>query len=117
MIDESIPQRSNADAADMFELLEARWTLRILLLLAECPRRFADLRQSLPGISAKILTARLQALTVAGLVRRSRLPAPASVHVYEMTAMSDGLRPTLIALEHWRSGTAEQRLQPGATPV
>lgn len=49
------------------------------------PRRFSDLRNSLPGISANVLTQRLQGLEEVSLVRRRRLPPPAASRVYELT--------------------------------
>jgi DNA-binding HxlR family transcriptional regulator len=49
------------------------------------PKRFTDLRESLPGISANVLTQRLEALEEAGIVTRSKLPPPASAWVYGLT--------------------------------
>ena len=49
------------------------------------PRRFSELRADLPGISANVLTQRLTELEQRGLVRKLRLPPPASVQVYEAT--------------------------------
>ena len=49
------------------------------------PKRFSDLRDSLPGISANVLTQRLQGLEDVAIVRRGRLPPPAASNVYELT--------------------------------
>ena len=49
------------------------------------PKRFSDLRDSLPGISANVLTQRLEGLEDVAIVRRSRLPPPAASNVYELT--------------------------------
>lgn len=49
------------------------------------PKRFSDLRDSLPGISANVLTQRLEGLEDVSVVRRSRLPPPAASNVYELT--------------------------------
>ena len=49
------------------------------------PKRFSDLRDSLPGISANVLTQRLEGLEDVSIVRRSRLPPPAASNVYELT--------------------------------
>lgn len=49
------------------------------------PRRFSQLREDLPGISANVLTQRLGELEQRGLVVRKKLPPPASVQVYEAT--------------------------------
>jgi DNA-binding HxlR family transcriptional regulator len=94
------------------ELLGERWALLIVRELMFGPRRFTDLRSSLPGISAKVLTERLAGLAEAGVLIRRRLPPPAAVQVYELTrwgyraeqliqelgrwaAMSEGHDPTL----------------------
>jgi DNA-binding HxlR family transcriptional regulator len=94
------------------ELLGERWALLIVRELMFGPRRFTDLRTSLPGISAKVLTERLAGLAEAGVLIRRRLPPPAAVQVYELTrwgyraeqliqelgrwaAMSEGHDPTL----------------------
>jgi DNA-binding HxlR family transcriptional regulator len=49
------------------------------------PKRFSDLRDSLPGISANVLTQRLEGLEEVSIVRRCRLPPPAASNVYELT--------------------------------
>lgn len=49
------------------------------------PKRFSDLRAALPGISANVLTQRLEELEAAAIVVRRRLPPPASVQVYDLT--------------------------------
>ncbi|MDD9727578.1 helix-turn-helix domain-containing protein [Roseovarius sp. SK2] len=41
------------------------------------PRRFSDIRASLPGISAKVLSERLAGLETNGVVVRSVAPEPA----------------------------------------
>ena len=53
------------------ELVGERWSLLIVRALMLGARRFSDIRASLPGISAKVLTERLGSLDEAGvLVRR-----------------------------------------------
>jgi hypothetical protein len=52
------------------------------------------------------------------VVQRTRLPAPAAVTVYELTARGAGLRPVLTALAHWGARslgppTADVELHPG----
>ena len=54
------------------------------------PRRFGELKANLPGISANVLTQRLEGLERAGIVRRRKLPPPANVQVYELTAWGLG---------------------------
>ena len=67
------------------ELIGERWSLLIIRELMLGGRRFSDLRGSLPGISAKVLTERLAGLEQAGVLLRRRLPPPAASQVYELT--------------------------------
>jgi hypothetical protein len=65
------------------------------------PKRFSDLRASLPGISANVLTQRLEGLEAAGVVARRRLAPPAASRVYELTAWGAEAEPILQALGRW----------------
>ena len=56
------------------ELLGERWSLLVVRELMLGPRRFSDLRASLPGVSAKVLTERLATLAETGVLRRYKLP-------------------------------------------
>src|SRR5436190_4356095 len=71
--------------AHAMELIGERWAMLVLRELAYGPRRFSELRADLTGISANVLTQRLIELESRGLVRKTRLPPPASVQVYEAT--------------------------------
>jgi len=55
----------------------------------------------LPGISANVLTQRLAELEERGLVRRRKLPPPASVQVYEATEWGLEAEPVLQELGRW----------------
>lgn len=67
------------------ELVGERWSLLIVRELMYGGRRFGELKASLPGISANILTQRLDGLEASGVLVRRKLPPPASVQVYELT--------------------------------
>jgi DNA-binding HxlR family transcriptional regulator len=67
------------------ELVGERWSLLIVRELMYGGRRFSEWKGSLPGISANILTQRLDSLEASGVLVRRRLPPPASVQVYELT--------------------------------
>lgn len=72
--------------AHALDLFGERWALLVMRELLLGPKRFSDLRASLPGISANVLTQRLEALESTGIVCRRKLPPPASAWVYELTA-------------------------------
>lgn len=61
----SAPRRWYDDAcgtAHAMELVGERWSLMVMREMMFGPRRFGDLRAALPGISANILTQRLETL-------------------------------------------------------
>ena len=87
--------------AHALELLGERWAMLVLRELAYGPRRFSELKVDLQGISANVLTQRLTELEARGLVRKVRLPPPASVQVYEATEWGLEAVPTIAALGRW----------------
>ena len=87
--------------AHALELVGERWALIVMRELMFGPRRFSELRADLPGISANVLTQRLGELEQRGLVRRVKLPPPASVQVYEATAWGLEAAPVIRALGKW----------------
>ena len=68
--------------AHALDLVGERWALLVMRELMLGPKRFSDLRESLPGISANVLTQRLEGLESAGAVvsRRARLLLAAIAH-------------------------------------
>lgn len=83
------------------ELLGERWVLLVVRELMLGPRRFGDLRRDLPGLSANVLTQRLEALEANGVVRRRRLAPPASVQIYELTDWGYEAEPIIQTLGRW----------------
>ena len=64
-------------------------------------RRFSELKADLPGISANVLAQRLTELEQRGLVRKTKLPPPASVQVYEASDWGLEAAPVLRSLGKW----------------
>ncbi len=87
--------------AHALELIGERWALLVLRELMFGPRRFSGLKRDLQGISANVLSQRLAELEERGLVRRTKLPPPASVQVYEATEWGLEAAPMLRALGKW----------------
>lgn len=83
------------------DLVGERWALLVMRELMLGPKRFSDLRADLPGISANVLTQRLEGLEAAGVLRRRRLPPPASGQVYELTSWGYESEPIIQALGRW----------------
>jgi DNA-binding HxlR family transcriptional regulator len=95
------------------ELLGERWAMLVLRELAYGPRRFSELKADLVGISANVLTQRLTELERRGLVRKTKLPPPASVQVYEASEWGLEVVPLIASLGRWaaRSPWHDPKLQ------
>ena len=69
------------------ELIGRRWAGAILYALTDGPLHFAELKESVPGMSDRLLSHRLKELEEAGLVRREVQESGKRVRVsYELTA-------------------------------
>lgn len=87
--------------AHALDLIGERWALLVVRELMFGPKRFGDLKADLPGISANVLTQRLEGLEEFGIVTRRKLPPPASVQVYELTPWGYDARPIIETLGRW----------------
>lgn len=83
------------------DLLGERWALPVMRELMLGPRRFGELKASINGISANVLTQRLERLEAAGIVKRYKLPPPASVQVYELTPWGYEAGPIFQVMGRW----------------
>lgn len=99
----SVRRRYNdaCGAAHALDLVGERWALLVIRELMLGPKRFGALRSGLPGLSANVLAQRLESLEAAGVVRRRRLPPPASTQVYELTPWGYESEPIFQALGRW----------------
>ena len=97
--------------AHALDLIGDRWAMPIMRELMLGPKRFTDLRASLPGISANVLTQRLEELEAASVLIRRRLPPPAASQIYELTEWGRESEILFQVLGRWacRSPT----MQPG----
>ena len=89
------------------ELVGERWSLLVVRELMLGARRFSDLRASLPGISAKVLTERLASLEQANVLRKRRLPPPISAQAYELTQWGYAAEPLIQELGRWAAMSSQ----------
>ena len=83
------------------ELIGRRWTGAIIFVLLKARCRFATLRESIPDITDRMLSERLQELEQEGIVERTVLPeAPVRVE-YELTRKGRALATAVDAIAHW----------------
>ncbi|MFL6844123.1 MAG: winged helix-turn-helix transcriptional regulator [Allosphingosinicella sp.] len=115
MKSQKITKRSYDDAcgaAHALDLVGERWALLVMRELMLGPKRFSDIRAGLPGISANVLTQRLEGLEAAGVLVRRKLPPPVSAQVYELTEWGYEAEPIFQVLGRWaaRSPNHDPRL-------
>lgn len=99
-------KRSYADpcgVARALDLVGERWALLVVRDLLLGPKRFTDLRASLPHIGPDVLSQRLRELEEAGLVVRDALAPPAASRVYRLTPRGAALEPVVLELGRWGS--------------
>ena len=83
------------------DLVGERWALLVVRELLLGPKRFTDLKRGLPNASPNVISERLRELERAGVVKRDKLPPPASARVYELTDWGHELEDTVMALGRW----------------
>lgn len=89
------------------ELVGERWSLLVVRELMFGGRRFSELRAALPGISAKVLSERLEGLERGGILRRRTLPPPVAAQVYELTEWGLQADEAIMALGRWAAASPD----------
>lgn len=88
-------------AAHALDLIGERWALLVVRELLYGPRRFSDLKDTLPTISPNVLSQRLKDLEDVGVIQRYQLAPPAASWVYQLTEWGQELEGVLAALRRW----------------
>ena len=83
------------------ELIGRRWAGAILYALTDGPLHFSELKESVPGMSDRLLSCRLKELEEAGLVTRKVEPGTRVRVSYELTDKGHSLEPVMAELREW----------------
>ncbi len=86
------------------EVVGERWTILIVRDLLLGPKRFSDLKRSLGGVSASVLSERLGRLEERDVIARSEVAPPTPATLYILTSSGRRLLPVVLELARW--GTA-----------
>ena len=78
-----------------------KWSMLIVVLLGDGPRRFNELKRMTDGISQRMLSLTLKGLERDGLVLRTVTPSIPPRVDYELTPLGVSLRAPVQALGHW----------------
>jgi DNA-binding HxlR family transcriptional regulator len=95
------PYAAGCPTRMLLDRIGDKWTVLVLGLVSDRPRRFNDMRRGIEGLTQKMLSQTLKALERDGLVTRTVLPtAPVSVE-YAITPLGRTLAATLEELQRW----------------
>lgn len=78
-----------------------KWSMLIVMILSDGPKRFSELKRSIDGISQRMLTLSLRGLERDGLVTRTVTPTIPPRVDYELTELGASLREPVKALGDW----------------
>ena len=95
------PYRAQCPTRMILDRIADKWTVLVLGLLNENPRRFNQLRREIDGLTQKMLSQTLKALERDGMVSRKVTPTvPISVE-YAITPLGQTLAAVLDRLQLW----------------
>jgi len=78
-----------------------KWSVLVVMLLGDGPRRFNELKRAIGGISQRMLTLTLRGLERDGLVTRTAFATIPPRVDYELTDLGCSLRTAVSALGAW----------------
>src|ERR1700741_170595 len=87
--------------ADALTTIGDRWTLLVVAVLLDGPRRFGDLQEAVEGIAPNVLTQRLRALERNALVVARPYSDRPPRFVYELSAAGQELAGALRLIAGW----------------
>jgi DNA-binding HxlR family transcriptional regulator len=88
-------------AASVLARVGDKWSVFVIMLLGDGPRRFNEIKRMVGGISQRMLTLTLRGLERDGLVTRTVFPTVPPRVDYELTDLGRGLSQPVIALGTW----------------
>lgn len=92
---------SNCPTRLALDRIADKWTVLIMGLLGNGPKRFSELQRGIGGISQKVLTQTLRDLERDGLVLRTIYPEVPPHVEYDLTALGYTLFEPITAVSRW----------------
>lgn len=86
---------------EAIELIGRRWTGAIISVMLMGAVRFCEIREAVPGISDRLLTARLKELEDNGVVLREVTGSRPPQVCYRLTPKGEALGPVLESVSSW----------------
>lgn len=95
------------------EMIGGKWTTLVIRELLPGKKRYSEIQRALPGISPKVLTARLRQLETERLVTRTVYPTIPPTAEYELTRSGRKLEEILLAMARFGLEMAEAEARSG----
>ncbi|HTO68123.1 MAG TPA: helix-turn-helix domain-containing protein [Bradyrhizobium sp.] len=98
------PHPDHADCrgvASILSMVGDKWSVFVIMMLHDGPKRFNELKRMIGGISQRMLTLTLRGLERDGLVTRTVFPTIPPRVDYELTDLGRGLARPVMALGEW----------------
>jgi DNA-binding HxlR family transcriptional regulator len=87
--------------AEILSRIGDKWSVLIVMLLGDGPKRFNEMRRLIGGISQRMLTLTLRGLERDGFVLRTVYPTVPPRVDYELTDLGRSLREPIARLGEW----------------
>jgi DNA-binding HxlR family transcriptional regulator len=100
-VDRAGPAIDSCRARDVLDRIGDKWSVYVIGLLGDGPRRFTDLLRTIDGISQRMLTVTLRGLERDGLVTRRVYPVVPPRVEYDLTPSGHTLLVTVRQLIDW----------------
>jgi DNA-binding HxlR family transcriptional regulator len=78
-----------------------KWSMLVVMLLRDGPRRFNDIKRNTGGISQQMLTRTLRALERDGMVTRTIFPTSPPQVEYRLTELGRSMSEPVLAFGRW----------------
>lgn len=88
-------------AQEILQLVGDKWTVLVVMRLADGSKRFSELRRAIPAVSQRMLTLTLRNLERDGLITREVTPSVPPRVDYELTKLGRSLLEPVSALGRW----------------
>ena len=98
------PDKRHEDCRNVGEFLARvgeEWSMLVVMLLRDGPRRFNDIKRNTGGISQQMLTRTLRSLERDGMVRRTVFPTNPPQVEYRLTELGQSLSAPVLAFGQW----------------
>src|SRR5215813_13107849 len=99
-----MPDPNHSDCRGVASVLSRvgdKWSVFVIMMLGDGPKRFNELKRQIGGISQRMLTLTLRGLERDGLVTRTVFPTIPPRVDYTLTALGRSLLDPVNALSDW----------------